>query len=224
MNPVDNDDTTLESRFRTAAELIPAHGDVNDVLHGRVVSVQAHASNRPNRHLAGYAVAAGLVVLVGGLVAISTRDNTPQTAPAQSLSTTAVTEPTNPDEQQLPIRGVKYVTATTALGVVALYDSPETGEQCFTLAPADGSDLADCFLNESVHNGTAYVYLHMRPEDSGLLIGLTDPDASVRVEIGDTSIEPDAHGIWVAEVPIGTTTFIVETVNGPQTFRIQKPG
>ena len=146
-----------------------------------------------------------------------------QTSPAQSPSTTAATEPTSPDEQ-LPIRGVKYATATTAVGVVELYDSPDTAEQCFTLALADGSDLADCFPNESVHDGTAYVYLRMRPEEPGLLIGLTDPDSSVRVEIGDTSTEPDDHGIWVAEVPNGTDTFIVDTDNGPQTFRIQEPG
>ena len=50
MNPVDDDDTTLESRFRSAAATIPAHGDVNDVLHGRDVSVRATASSRPNRH------------------------------------------------------------------------------------------------------------------------------------------------------------------------------
>lgn len=223
MNPVDDDDTTLESRFRSAAATIPAHGDVNDVLHGRDVSVRATASSRPSRHFVSYAAAASLVVLVGGLVAISTRNNTPQTSPAQSPSTTAATEPTSPDEQ-LPIRGVKYATATTAVGVVELYDSPDTAEQCFTLALADGSDLADCFPNESVHDGTAYVYLRMRPEEPGLLIGLTDPDSSVRVEIGDTSTEPDDHGIWVAEVPNGTDTFIVDTDNGPQTFRIQEPG
>jgi hypothetical protein len=222
MNPIE-DDTTLEARFRSAAATIPAHGDVNDVLHGRDVSVRATASSRPNRHFVSYAAAAGLIVLLGGLVAISTRNDTSRTTPAQSPATTAVTEPTSPDEQ-LPIRGVKYATATTALGVVELYDSPETGEQCFTLALADGSDLADCFPNESVHDGTAYVYVRLRPQEPGLLIGLTDPDSSVRVEIGDTSTEPDENGIWVAEVPHGTDTFIVDTDNDPQTFRIQEPG
>lgn len=223
MNPVDDDDTTLESRFRSAAAMIPAHGDVNDVLHGRVVSVRATTSSRPNRHFVSYAAAAGLLILVGGLVAITTRNDAQQTAPAQSPATTAVTTPTSPDEQ-LPIRGVKYATVTTAVGVVDLYDSPDTGEKCFTLALADGSDLADCFPNESVHDGTAYVYARMLPQEPGLLIGLTDPDSSVRVEIGDTSTEPDALGIWVAEVPTGVDMFIVDTGNGPQTFRIQEPG
>ena len=110
------------------------------------------------------------------------------------------------------------------LGAVDLYDSAETSEKCFTLALADGSDVADCFPNESVHDGTAYVYLRKRPEEPGLLIGLTDPDSNVHVEIGDASTEPDEHGVWVAEVPVGTDTFIVETVEGPQTFRIRPPG
>ncbi len=223
MNPVDDDDTTLESRFRTAAATIPAHGDVNDVLHGRVVSVKATTSSRPNRHFVSYAAAAGLVILVAGLVAITTRNDDPQTAPAQSPAATAATAPISPDEQ-LPIRGVKYATTTTSVGVVDLYDSPDTGEKCFTLALPDGSDLADCFPNESVHDGTAYVYARARPQDPGLLVGLTDPDSSVRVEIGDTSTEPDALGIWVAEVPAGVDMFMVDTGTGPQAFRIQEPG
>lgn len=223
MNSSDDGDTTLESRFRSAAAMIPAHGDVDDILHGRVVSVRARESGRPNRHLVGYAAAAGLVLLLGGLVAIGTRNSPPATTPAQSPSTTAVTDPTDP-AQELPIRGVKYATAITLLGAVDLYDSAETSEKCFTLALADGSDVADCFPNESVHDGTAYVYLRKRPEEPGLLIGLTDPDSNVHVEIGDASTEPDEHGVWVAEVPVGTDTFIVETVEGPQTFRIRPPG
>jgi|CXWL01.1.fsa_nt_gi hypothetical protein len=223
MKPIDDDDTTLESRFRSAAAMISAHGDVNEVLHGRGVSVRANASSRPNRYFVGYAAAAGLVLVLGGLVAIGNRNDAPEATRAHSPSTTTVTEPTNP-ELQLPIRGVKYATAMTSHGVVDLYDSPETGEKCFTLALADGSDLADCFPNESVDDGTAYVYLRMRPKEPGLLIGLTDPDSNVHVEIGDSSTEPGEHGIWVAEVPDGTDTFIVETVDGAQTFPIQQPG
>lgn len=222
MNPVDRNDTTLESRFRAVAASIHAHGDVNDVLHGRIVTPRAVAPALHTRRAVSYAAAAGLVVLLAGLVAISTREGASETAPAQSPSTTATTAPSDPDDA-LPIRGTKYATAMTAVGAVDLYDSPDTGEQCFTLALADGTDLADCFPNESVHDGTAYVYLHARPAEPGLLIGLTDPDTTVRVEVGDTSTEPDEHGIWVAEVPNGTATFIVETDSNPQTFRIQEP-
>ena len=70
MNPINNNNTTLESRFRSAAATIPAHGDVNDVLHGRAVSVRATASSRPNRHFVSYAAAAGLVVLLNYIVAV----------------------------------------------------------------------------------------------------------------------------------------------------------
>lgn len=209
--------------------------DRSSVASARVPLDQAVGRSSTRRSLQPVAaVAAALVVTVGGLAALGSRNTADPADPAASGPAPAETVGTVQPSVLDPITSgaiatdlsdgalpddlvVRFGAELADASQIWVYDSASTDQVCFVRVAGD-TQSAGCVDPTTYQTGITWSL-----EGTGtaaLLWGLTPPSIPVTVMIGDRTIESDSNGLWYTAVPADATSFTITTPTGATTVPI----
>jgi hypothetical protein len=105
----------------------------------------------------------------------------------------------------------------SSVGNVLVYDDPSADQVCLYLDY--GLSLnGGCFSDDSVSAYDAVIEIWPNPSPApGVLFGMVPVGADARVEIGDSTVQPDTQGLWFAELGDDVTSYVYVTPEGSRT-------
>ena len=105
----------------------------------------------------------------------------------------------------------------SSVGEVLVYDDPSEDQMCLYL-DYGLSVNGGCFSDDSVTAYDAVIESWPNPTPApGILFGLVPVGANARVEISDSTVHPDAQGLWFAELGNDVTSYVYVTPEGTRT-------
>jgi hypothetical protein len=175
-------------------------------------------------------VAAGatLVLVIGGLVALSNRgpdtvgsgDGLGETLSSGAVQTTD--DPLNvlddlPPDQFPPDVALRFSAPLGESGQIWVYDSASTSQVCF-VRHLDDTTSVGCL--DQLTYGTGQGWSSESNHGASLLWGFTATTNPVTVTIGDIVVSSDENGLWFTVPPPGATAFTISTASGTETYEL----
>lgn len=164
--------------------------------------------------------AIGSVLLAG---CGATTDASPAGDASIEPATTAPVERIPPPPGMIPPTARLQHSVHSSVGEVLLYDDPSGDQVCLYLDY--GLSLnGGCFSEDSVRAYDAVIESWPNPSPApGVLFGVVPIGADARVEISDSTVQPDAQGLWFAELGNDVTSYVYVTPEGSRTVPLRQP-